>query len=71
MGKIYKLEQTIIFVMNKEIHNKYNFNSRELRKLEEMDDLFNSDIKSRADNVWKKDPWEWLRKVKILKEKKY
>jgi hypothetical protein len=53
------------------LHDKYNFNSKEMRCIKDNDELFTKDTLSRVDNVWNKDPWEWLRKVKILKEKKY
>ena len=53
------------------LYDKYNFNSKEMRCIKDNDELFTGDTLSRIDNVWEKDPWEWLRKVKILKEKKY
>lgn len=54
-----------------EKHGKYNFNSKEARCIKDNDDLFTKDTLSRVSNIWEKDPWEWLRKIKILKEKKY
>jgi hypothetical protein len=50
---------------------KYNYTKKQLRCIKDNDELFTKDTLSRVDNIWNKDPWEWLRKVKILKEKKY
>ena len=61
----------VVYTFNTMVHDKYNFNSKEMRCIKDNDELFTKDTLSRVDNVWNKDPWEWLRKVKILKEKKY
>ena len=53
------------------MHGKYNFDSKESRCIKDNDKLFNEDSLSRVQNIWERDPWEWLRKIKILKEKKY
>ena len=67
--EIYILNNDKYIRMEK--HGKYNFNSKEARCIKDNDDLFTKDTLSRVSNIWEKDPWEWLRKIKILKEKKY